>query len=46
MPDLPPSFRVTVAKRYIELYETVTGRSFDPDPSSNPEARIAAALDH
>ena len=46
MPDLPPSFRVTVAKRYIELYETVTGRSFDPDPSPNPEARIAAALDH
>jgi phosphoribosylaminoimidazole-succinocarboxamide synthase len=46
MPDLPPSFRVTVAKRYIELYETVTGRSFDPNPSPNPEARIAAALDH
>ena len=46
MPDLPPSFRVTVAKRYVELYETVTGRSFDPDPSPNPEARIAAALDH
>jgi len=46
MPDLPPSFRVTVAKRYIELYETVTGRSFEPDPSPNPEARIAAALDH
>ena len=46
MPDLPPSFRVTVAKRYIELYETVTGRSFDPDPAPNPEARIAAALDH
>mgnify|MGYP000105396242 CR=1 FL=1 len=45
MPDLPPSFRVTVAKRYIELYETVTGRSFDPNPSPNPEARIAAALD-
>lgn len=46
MPDLPPSFRATVAKRYIELYETVTGRSFDPDPAPNPEARIAAALDH
>ncbi len=46
MPDLPPSFRVTVAKRYIELYETVTGRSFEPDPSPDPEARIAAALDH
>ncbi|MFB6248416.1 MAG: phosphoribosylaminoimidazolesuccinocarboxamide synthase [Salinibacter sp.] len=46
MPDLPPSFRVTVGKRYIELYETVTGCSFEPDPSPNPEARIAAALDH
>ena len=46
MPDLPPSFRVTVAQRYIELYETVTGRAFEPDLHPNPEARIAGALDH
>ena len=46
MPDLPPSFRVTVAQRYIELYETVTGRTFEPDLHPNPEARIAGALDH
>ena len=44
MPDLPPSFRVTVAQRYIELYETVTGRAFEPDLHSNPEGRIRAAL--
>lgn len=44
MPDLPPSFRVTVAKRYIELFETVTGRSFEPDLHPSPETRIAEAL--
>ena len=44
MPDLPPSFRVTVAERYIELYETVTGLSFEPDLDANPEQRIAESL--
>lgn len=44
MPDLPPSFRVKVAERYIELYETVTGRNFVPDFHSRPEERIHAAL--
>jgi phosphoribosylaminoimidazole-succinocarboxamide synthase len=44
MPDLPPAFRVTVAQRYIELYERVTGRTFEPDLHPDPEARIAEAL--
>jgi len=44
MPDLPPSFRVTVAERYIELYETVTGAPFEPDLHPNPEQRITDAL--
>src|SRR5690606_3472631 len=30
MPDLPDAFRVEVARRYIELFETITGRSFQP----------------
>ncbi len=44
MPDLPDAFRVKVAERYIELYETVTGRTFDPDLHPNPQARIHDAL--
>lgn len=45
MPDLPDDFRMTVAERYVELYETVTGRSFEPDDHPNPEQRIHEALD-
>ena len=44
LPDLPDDLRVTVAERYIELYETVTGRTFEPDLSSSPETRIQDAL--
>jgi phosphoribosylaminoimidazole-succinocarboxamide synthase len=44
MPDLPPPFRVTVAERYVELYETVTGAAFEPDLHPDPERRIADAL--
>jgi phosphoribosylaminoimidazole-succinocarboxamide synthase len=41
---LPDDFRVTVAERYIELFETVTGASFDPDLHPDPESRIRQAL--
>ncbi len=44
MPDLPDAFRVKVTKRYVELYETVTGESFEPDTHPNPEERIHSAL--
>lgn len=44
MPDLPDDFRVTVAERYIELYETVTGQEFTPVPAEEPETRIQDAL--
>ncbi len=44
MPDLPDSFRVTVAERYIELYETVTGLEFEPDLHPNPVERIQEVL--
>ena len=44
MPDLPDDFRVLVAKRYIELYETVTGEAFEPDTHPEPEERLRAAL--
>ncbi|MEP0545811.1 MAG: phosphoribosylaminoimidazolesuccinocarboxamide synthase [Rhodothermales bacterium] len=44
MPDLPDDFRVLAAKRYIELFETVTGEPFEPDSHSDPESRIREAL--
>ena len=44
LPDLPPSFVAEVSARYVELYETVTGRTFEPDLSPEPEARIRYAL--
>lgn len=45
LPDLPDDFRVLVAQRYIELYETVTGEAFEPEASEDPEERIRKALD-
>lgn len=44
LPDLPDDFRITVAERYIELYEAITGESFVPDTASNPIRRIRGAL--
>lgn len=44
LPDLPPEFVRDVSARYVELYETVTGRAFEPDLSPDPEARIRQAL--
>jgi phosphoribosylaminoimidazole-succinocarboxamide synthase len=43
-PVLPDDIRVEAARRYIASYETVTGRSFEPDPRP-PIPRIAAALE-
>lgn len=44
LPDLPPDFVQEVSQRYVELFETVTGRPFTPDFSPEPEARIREAL--
>ena len=44
LPDLPDEFRMEVARRYIELYERVSGRSFEPDTHPNPEQRIRKAI--
>ena len=44
LPDLPDELRLRVARRYIELYETVTGRTFEPDTHRDPEARIRERL--
>lgn len=45
IPDLPTEFRAKVTTRYVELYETVTGQSFDPDTHPNPTERIHSALE-
>ena len=44
LPDLPPEFVAEVSARYVELYETLTGRDFEPDVSPEPEARVRRAL--
>ncbi len=44
LPDLPDDFRVEVTQRYVELYEQVTGRSFEPDTHADPSGRIVFNL--
>jgi len=44
LPDLPDDFRIRVASRYIELFETITGMDFDPDTHPDPVARIRTAV--
>lgn len=44
MPTLPDAFRVKVTKRYVELFEKVTGQTFEPETHPNPEERIHSAL--
>lgn len=44
LPDMPDAFRMTVTERYVELYETITGQSFEPDPHPDPLSRIEHAL--
>lgn len=43
-PDLPDDFRIGTARRYIELFENVSGREFEPDTNPDPERRIAEAV--
>ena len=44
LPDLPDTFRIEIARRYIELYEAVTGLSFQPAASTDPIERIRNVL--
>lgn len=45
LPDLPDEFRLEVARRYVALYELVTGKPFEPDTHPHPEERIRQALE-
>jgi phosphoribosylaminoimidazole-succinocarboxamide synthase len=40
MPEMPDSFVKTVSERYIELYEQITGSSFQKSETSDIEVRI------
>ena len=40
MPDMPDSFVDTITERYIELYEKITGKSFEKSDTSNINKRI------
>jgi len=44
MPTLPDAFRVKVTKRYVELFERVTGKTFEADTHPDPERRIHESL--
>lgn len=44
LPDMTPELVADVSARYVELYETVTGRDFVPDLNPEPEARVREAL--
>lgn len=45
LPDLPDSFRIEIARRYIELYESVTGLQFQPSVGVDPVGRIKKIFD-
>jgi phosphoribosylaminoimidazole-succinocarboxamide synthase len=40
MPDMPDSFVDTITERYIELYEKITGNTFERGDTSNISKRI------
>lgn len=46
VPEMPPEWIQTISRRYIELYEKVIGRPFQPESLSEAETyeRIVAAL--
>lgn len=44
MPDLPDDFRIEIAERYINLYERLTGQSFEAEVTPDPEARMQSNL--
>ena len=44
MPDLPAEFVAQISARYVELYEALLGEPFEADLSTDPEARLEAAV--
>ena len=43
LPEAPPELVAELSRRYVLLYERITGEPFQvPDPAADPAARIAA----
>ncbi|MFT5248153.1 MAG: phosphoribosylaminoimidazole-succinocarboxamide synthase, partial [Gammaproteobacteria bacterium] len=40
VPEMTDEFVDLVSKRYIELFEIVSGTTFTPDTSEDPESRV------
>ncbi|MFM8564988.1 MAG: phosphoribosylaminoimidazolesuccinocarboxamide synthase [Bacteroidota bacterium] len=45
IPELTDEWAADVSKRYIQLYELVTGKAFEPAAAGDPEARIHANVE-
>ena len=44
LPDMPDAFRMKVSRRYVELYEAITGKPFEPKTDDNLERRLLGSL--
>ncbi|HAI01284.1 MAG TPA: phosphoribosylaminoimidazolesuccinocarboxamide synthase [Flavobacteriales bacterium] len=44
-PEMDDAFLATVTQRYVELYEKVTGKTFNGDSTADPHGRIAEAVE-
>ena len=44
MPDMPDDFVTSITQRYTELYERITGKTFQPADTTDIPARIATNL--
>jgi phosphoribosylaminoimidazole-succinocarboxamide synthase len=44
VPDMSDEWINQISRRYIELYETVTGQTFNPADDTNPAERIEQAI--
>ena len=44
-PEMDDAFLATVTQRYVELYEKVTGKTFQGDSTADPHGRIAKAVE-
>ncbi len=44
-PHMDDAFLDTVTKRYVELYEKVTGKTFEGDAQDDPLARVETAVE-
>ena len=44
-PEMDDAFLATVTQRYVELYEKVTGKTFQGDSTADPHGRIAEAVE-